>query len=248
MARYRAVVAYDGTNYAGFQKQGRRPTIQLVLEDTLARLCGQPIALSGAGRTDAGVHASGQVIAFDADWPHGDDALLKALNHYLPPEIAVQALRQQPGFHPRYQAHSRTYRYDVAVTAQRLPLLWRTTWQIMPPVDVAALQAAAALLVGEHDFATFGTPPRGDNTVRVVFASGWQAQPAAGGPLLSYRIQATAFLQHMVRRIVAMLVAVGRGRLPLTDFEVAFRQADLRQALPPAPPQGLFLESVQYED
>lgn len=248
MVRYRAVVAYDGTGYQGFQIQAAAPTIQGELEAALARIFGTAIGVIGAGRTDTGVHASGQVIAFDADWRHSDDALLKALNTRLPAAIAVQSIRQQPGFHPRSAALSRTYRYDVAETAVRQPLLQYRTWQIPPSLHREAMQQAAGLLIGTHDFATFGTPPKGENTVRQVFASYWTEQAADYGALLSYRIEATAFLQHMVRRIVAMIVTVGRGRMTLEAFETAFRSASLKHAKPPAPPQGLFLESVKYGD
>lgn len=248
MPRYRAVVAYDGTAYQGFQTQAGAATIQGALETALTQVLKQPARVVGAGRTDAGVHASGQVIAFDADWQHDAATLLKALNAWLPPDIAVQQVEQKPGFHPRFAAVSRTYRYDVAETAIRQPLLARYTWQQTPGLRREVLHQAAALLTGRHDFATFGTPPRGENTVREVFVSAWQEQPTAYGALLSYRIEATAFLQHMVRRIVALLVAAGRGNISLEHFASAFRAVDLSQAKPPAPPQGLFLELVKYSD
>jgi tRNA pseudouridine38-40 synthase len=249
MVRYRAVVAYDGSFCQGFQIQAGVPTIQGELEQALTRVLSTPTGVTGAGRTDAGVHATGQVIAFDAAWRHRDDALLKALNMALPPYIAVQSIRQHPGFHPRFDALSRTYRYDVAETDVRQPLLQQRAWQVTPVLSRDILHRAAALLVGEHDFATFGSPPKeGEHTVRQVFVSAWSEQSADYGALLSYRIEATAFLKHMVRRIVAMLVAAGRGWITFEQFERAFRSADLKHAKPPAPPQGLFLESVKYSD
>lgn len=246
MPRYRATLAYDGTAYQGYQIQPNVLTIQGVLEDVLMQIAGQPICVMGAGRTDAGVHATGQVIAFDLDWRHSDEALLKALNAYLPPDIAVQDMIQQPGFHPRFDAVSRTYRYDVLETAIRQPLYQWRAWQQPPVLQREMMQKAAALLIGEHDFATFGTPPKGENTVRVVYRSEWAEQPVPGGILLSYTIEATAFLQHMVRRIIALLVTVGRGFWHIDQFEAAFRAADLQQAKPPAPPQGLYLVQVKY--
>jgi tRNA pseudouridine38-40 synthase len=246
MARYRATLAYDGTAYQGFQRQAGFPTIQGELEAALERLFGQPMTVIGAGRTDTGVHATGQVIAFDADWRHKDDALLKALNMQLPDDMAVQDMRQHADFHPRYNARSRMYRYDVAEMPTRQPLLRHRAWHIPSQLNREAMQAAAEMLVGEHDFATFGTPPRGDNTIRHVFMSAWQPQQTDYGTLLVYRVEATAFLQHMVRRIVAMLVDVGRGWLTVDEFAAAFKSADLSRALHLAPPHGLYLVEVKY--
>jgi tRNA pseudouridine38-40 synthase len=246
MARYRATLAYDGTAYQGFQRQAGFPTIQGELEAALERLFGQPMTVIGAGRTDTGVHATGQVIAFDADWRHKDDALLKALNMQLPDDMAVQDMRQHADFHPRYNARSRMYRYDVAEMPTRQPLLRHRAWHIPSQLNREAMQAAAEMLVGEHDFATFGTPPRGDNTIRHVFMSAWQPQQTDYGTLLVYRVEATAFLQHMVRRIVAMLVDVGRGWLTVDEFAAAFKSADLSRARHLAPPHGLYLVEVKY--
>ncbi len=248
MPRYRATLAYDGTAYQGYQIQPDVLTIQGILEQVLLLIAGEPISVMGAGRTDSGVHATGQVIAFDLDWQHSDEALLKALNVYLPADIAIQDIRQQPGFHPRFAADSRTYRYDVLESAIRQPLYHQRAWYQPPVLHRDNMQAAAQLLIGEHDFATFGTPPRGENTVRVVYRSEWAEQVIPGGTLLSYTVEATAFLQHMVRRIVAFLVAVGRGVRSVEQFEAAFRAADLKHAKPPAPPQGLYLVQVKYAD
>lgn len=204
----------------------------------------QPVGILAAGRTDTGVHATGQVIAFDVDWKHADQALLRAINANLPPDIALQDIRQQPGFHPRYDAHSRIYRYTVLQTAVRQPLLRERAWQVHNPLDPALMQAAAEKLVGTHDFAAFGQPPQGDNTVRQVFRSEWQVLP--GGQYV-YEIEATAFLYHMVRRIVGTLVDVGRGWLSLAAFDTIFRSADLTRTKTMAPPQGLVLVQVRYE-
>ncbi|MBI5668741.1 MAG: tRNA pseudouridine(38-40) synthase TruA [Chloroflexi bacterium] len=250
MMRYRATLAYDGTAYEGFQRQAQgRPTIQGVVEQALAQVTGQPVTVIGAGRTDSGVHATGQVIGFQVEWSHGTEALLRAVNASLPPDIALQDLSPAPpGFHPRFSARSRLYRYDVAQTAQRQPLLWHRAWQVRGELDGAAMQQAASLLLGEHDFAAFGRPPHGDNTVRTVYRSEWTQQPAPFGTWWSYRIEANAFLQHMVRRVVGALVAVGQGRLTVADFESYFRRADLSGLKRLAPPQGLTLEAVRYEE
>lgn len=249
MTRYRATLAYDGAAYQGFQRQaGGTPTVQGALEEALARVTGQRVTVTGAGRTDAGVHATGQVIAFDVIWRHGDAELLRALNAVLPDDIALQDIAQQPGFHPRFDAVARLYTYNVLNAPQRQPLLRCRAWHVWSPLDRDALQAAAALLVGEHDFATFGQPPQGANTVRTVLRSEWTAQPVSGGALLIYTIEANAFLQHMARRIVGMLVDVGRGALSLAQFEAAFRAADLAQTGTLAPPHGLVLAQVRYGD
>ncbi|MBZ0287463.1 MAG: tRNA pseudouridine(38-40) synthase TruA [Anaerolineae bacterium] len=247
--RCRATLAYDGTHYQGFQRQaGSTPTIQLAVEQAVARVTGQEVTVIGAGRTDAGVHAVGQVIAFDVLWKHTEADLLRALNAVLPDDIALQDLSVQPGFHPRFDARSRIYTYTVVQAAQRQPLLRQQAWRIWSELDLDGMQAAAALLVGEHDFATFGTPPVGRNTVRTVIQSAWTAENQAYGRCLIYTIEANAFLQHMLRRIVGMLVDVGRRVIDRAQFETAFRAADLAQSGTVAPPQGLVLEKVIYED
>jgi tRNA pseudouridine38-40 synthase len=245
--RYRAVVSYDGTAYQGFQRQaGSTPTIQLALERAIAQVSQQQVTVIGAGRTDAGVHAAGQVIAFDIAWTHSDHDLLRALNSVLPDDIALQELAHHPGFHPRFDALSRVYRYTVVHAEQRQPLLGRYTWHIRGKLDVQVMQVAARLLLGEHDFATFGAPPKGTNTVREVMRSEWQIEQQSYGALLNYWIEANAFLHHMVRRVVGMLMDVGRGMRTIQQFEAAFCAAKLASAWTVAPPQGLFLESVRY--
>lgn len=203
------------------------------------------MAVTGAGRTDSGVHAFGQVISFDVDWRHEEKALLRALNAVLPDDIALQALGPKPGFHPRFDATSRRYAYYV--TGANQPLMRQRTWQVYRALDLEAMNAAAALLVGEHDFATFGTPPQGSSTVRRVMMSEWRQEAGLLIPqALVYRVEATAFLQHMVRRIVGLLVEIGLGVTNLEAFAARFRAADLGQAGRVAPPQGLYLEAVYY--
>ena len=244
---YRATLAYDGTHYQGFQRQvGDTPTIQLAVEKAITTVTGQPVTIIGAGRTDTGVHASGQVIAFTVQWRHTEADLLRAINANLAADIALQDMVCQPGFHPRFDALSRVYHYRIVQASQRQPLLSRYAWQIRYDLDVEAMQAAADLLIGEHDCATFGKPPQGENTVRVIMVSQWTKQAAPYGFDLSYRIEATAFLQHMVRRVVGMLTDVGRGAQTVAQFEAAFHEAKLAQAVTVAPPQGLTLEAVRY--
>ena len=252
MTRYRARLAYDGTAYQGFQRQaGSAPTIQGAVEQAIAAVTRQAVTVIGAGRTDAGVHATGQVIAFDLNWQHEDDALLRALNMALPQDIALQDITRQEGFHPRFDAVSRIYKYTLIVSEQRQPLLARTAWHIQVTLNGTAMQEAARLLVGEHDFATFGKPPRGDNTIRTVLRSDWQQSPKlADEPFerWDYTIEANAFLEHMVRRVVSALVHVGRGKWTVKTFQSAFERAELLKAIRLAPPQGLVLARVNYPD
>jgi tRNA pseudouridine38-40 synthase len=245
--RYRATLAYDGTVYQGFQRQiGDTPTVQLAVEKAIAAVTGQKPTVIGAGRTDAGVHATGQVIAFEVEWTHSDEALLRAINANLPEDIALQDIGDAPGFHPRFDAASRLYRYRVFQGKQRQPLMRSQTWQVRWKLDIAAMSEAARLLIGEHNFAAFGRPPQGENTVRKVYQSEWITEPVANGTLWIYTIEANAFLQHMVRRIVWMLVDIGRGKLSVADFEAYFRRAELPDKGSIAPPQGLTLEQVKY--
>jgi tRNA pseudouridine38-40 synthase len=246
MARYRAQVAYDGSPYQGFQRQSNALTIQGELEAALTRLMGHHVTVWGAGRTDTGVHAVGQVIGFDAEWSRSADVLMAALNTHLPPTIAILSLVEQDGFYPRHGVQSRRYRYKVWAAPVRDPLSIQRVWHVYATLDQDAMQQAADMLVGIHDFATFGQDPNGKNTVRHVFASQWARMSHKNGAQYTYTIEATAFLHHMVRRIVALLVAVGRGQRSLSQFETAFRGADVKYALPPAPPQGLTLEAVTY--
>ncbi len=245
--RYRATVAYDGTAYLGFQRQaGDAPTIQLALERAIGAVTNQPVTVIGAGRTDMGVHALGQVIAFDVEWRHSDDDLLRAINASLPDDIALQDIAQQPGFHPRFDAHSRVYVYQLIQSPHRQPLLRYRAWHVHSPLDGEGMQRAADLLVGRHDFAAFGRPPQGVNTVRTVFQSRWTCEPVTYGTMWTYRIEADAFLQHMVRRIVGTLVDVGRGAMTLADFETVLRSANLAESGILAPPHGLTLVEVKY--
>mgnify|MGYP000318303196 CR=1 FL=1 len=248
MNRYRATVAYDGTAYQGFQRQaGEMPTLQRALEQAVAAVTGQPATVIGAGRTDTGVHAVGQVIAFDVAWKHGDEDLLRAINATLPDDIALQDIRQQQGFHPRFDAVSRVYKYWIVQSSQRQPLLRHRAWHVWSALDADTMGEAAMRLLGEHDFAAFGKPPQGENTVRLVMESNWTKRRAPYGWDWTYTIEANAFLQHMVRRVVGTLVDVGRGAMSVAQFEEAFQRADPAKAGTLAPPQGLVLETVRYE-
>jgi len=285
----RATVAYDGTDFSGFQIQsarqqqsstvghrvhsGRARTIQGVLESALAQITQEDIRLVGAGRTDSGVHALGQVVAFTTRWRHSISELHRAWNAVLSDDVAILALSEaKPGFHPRFDAISRAYRYTIWNNTIRSPLLRRTALWVSQPLDLASMNKASALLVGEQDFATFGSPPGRDRalstrnrrssssaTVRCVIHALWGCAPspaspaccdaderASAGCVLYLDIEANAFLYRMVRSIVGTLLLVGRGELSADQFGELLRAADRRQAGPTAPPHGLCLVKVKY--
>ncbi len=252
LTRYRAVAAYDGTAYYGYQRQeSGTPTVQGAIEAAIARVTGAPVTVSAAGRTDTGVHASGQVIAFDAAWKHAPEALWRAINANLPQDIALLSLSEaDPAFHPRYDARSRMYEYTLYVAPARQPLLDRYAWHVpvREPLDVKSMQAAAGVVMGTHNFATFGQPPQGENTVRDVIRSDVDglAGVRPGEQVIRYTIEANAFLYRMVRRLVGALARVGTGALTPSAFEEAFRAADGAWPNQTAPACGLCLIKVTY--
>jgi len=259
--RVRAVVAYDGTDYSGFQRQTNAPTVQAALEAALAQITQETITILAAGRTDAGVHAIGQVIAFDTVWRHDLDDLRRALNAVLPADIAVRGtVEAAPDFHPRYDARSRRYRYTLYNTPLRSPLARRHSLHVAYPLDVATMRQAARTLVGEHDFAAFGQPPQGQVTVRRVLAAEWGGERpfsygwdvggrdvrAQSGTWLNFDIEANAFLYHMVRSVVGTLLLVGQGKMTVEEFKAVLESCDRGQAGPTAPAHGLCLVEVKY--
>ncbi len=245
MPYFRATIEYDGTDFFGFQIQVDRPTVQGVLEEVLARLTGNPVRVLGAGRTDTGVHARGQVIAFRCDWRHSVHDLKKAMNALLPESVAVVTLEEAPeDFHPRYSARSREYRYFVHNRPVRSPLRSRFSLHVPQPLDVEAMNRVAGHIVGVHDFATFGDPTAGEVTVREVLRSEWTGE----GEDLVYIIEANAFLRRMVRTLVTGLLWVGEGRWREEDFLAALNARDRAVCPPPASPKGLCLWRVTYSN
>lgn len=245
--RFRATVEYDGTHYCGFQRQvPSRPTIQARLEQALARIASRPVPVTGAGRTDTGVHASGQVISFDLAWSHDEEALCRALNANLPADIAVRDLMPAAAaFHPRFAARRRLYHYYLYNAPVRSPLRRLRSWHLSRPLALAPMNEAAAALVGEHDFATFGRPPQGDNTVRTVYRAHWSRHDEED--MLVFAVEGNAFLQRMVRSLVGSLRLVGDGRWSVADFLAAFHARDRARAGQTAPPEGLCLVAVFYD-
>jgi tRNA pseudouridine38-40 synthase len=242
MARYKVILTYDGTHFKGFQRQGSARTVQSELEKALRGLGWTGRAVLSAGRTDSGVHAAGQVAAFDLEWEHPDEDLLQALNAGLPEDAAVKTLsRERDDFHPRFDALERSYRYRLYAGPARDPLRERYAWRVWPAPVRERLAEAARLLEGSHDFAAFGSPPKpGGSTRRFIFEARWGGE----GDELVFEIRGNAFLYHMVRRLVYAQVQVGLERWSSASFQDAI---GLARPLPPglAPAQGLTLVAVR---
>jgi len=247
LARYQVILAYDGTGFEGFQRQPAKRsgrTVQGEVEAGLHKLGWTGQKILAAGRTDSGVHASGQVIAFDLEWEHAPETLRNALNANLPQDISARKVcLASPAFHPRYDALARCYRYHLFCDPQRQPLRERYAWRVWPPVELERMQASARHLIGTHDFASFGSPPRSQgNTIRSVLQAHWEAQEAG----FMFEIRANAFLYHMVRRLVNLQVTIGQGRLEVETVKQYLEASQPGLAQGMAPPQGLFLAEVLY--
>jgi len=238
-----AVVEYDGTDYLGFQVQRNGRTVQGEIERALLNITQDPVRVVAAGRTDAGVHARGQVIHFAVRWSHTLTDLWRALNAVLARDVAVLELREAPpGFHARFSARSREYVYTIYNGVVRSPLLQRYAYHYPTPLDVEAMDRACARLIGTHDFFAFGWPPRGENTVRTVLRAGCRRQ----GNLVHVELEADAFLRSMVRRLVGNLVLVGSGVLSPQDFAELLLLKHRRTPAVAAPAEGLCLVKVNY--
>ncbi len=249
MARYQVILKYDGTEYFGFQRQAENrneKTVQSVVEAALKRIGWQGLSILAAGRTDTGVHAKGQVIAFDFEWRHSPAALLAALNANLPPDVSASCVKiTRDNFHPRFDAVSRTYQYRIICQRTRDPLRERFAWRIFPELDLKVLQVSAECFAGARDFAAFGAPPRtGGATIRQVFHCGWVQRDDE----FLFEIQANAFMYHMVRRIVGYQVGISQGRYSLQDLRTRFSTGSNDLVKDLAPPQGLVLLKVDYAD
>lgn len=246
MQTYAALLAYDGTEYHGFQRQVEsQPTVQSALEDVLSQLARQPVTVLGSGRTDSGVHAVGQVISFSLAWRHRAEDLHRALNANLPEDIAILQLKQVPSsFHPRYDAQRRAYEYRIYDDPIRHPLKRGYSWHVIKPLDEEKMNQAAKSLLGTHNFATFGQPPQGNNFVRELFVAEWLRSAQD----LTFRIEANAFLYRMVRSIVGSLKLVGEGTWTIEEFVRAFKAENRHECGTVAPPQGLCLVSITYKN
>ena len=239
-------LAYDGTRFVGWQRQAAGESIQGLLEDALARFEGSPVSVHGAGRTDAGVHALGQVASVQLTCRHDCSTLLRAVNVQLPPDVRVLKIDDAPpDFHARFSARAKTYRYQIRNAAIASPFERDYVWHVPEALDDEAMQRGAGWLIGTHDFASFrsvGNEPA--TTVRTITRSSI-SRDASG--LVTYEIEGDGFLRHMVRAIVGTLVEVGRRwRDPETIRQLLAggRRADAGAT---APPHGLFLVRVDYD-
>ncbi len=239
------VIEYDGTRYVGWQVQPNGPSVQAEVERALATLHKGPRRVTAAGRTDAGVHARGQVVSFPEERPLPPVAYVKGMNALLPEDVAIRAASLEPdGFDARRSARGKRYRYVIENGETRAPLGRLQAWQLFVRLDVPAMREAATHLLGRHDFAAFQAADCAcDHAVREVRRLDVLGE--AGGRI-ELVFEATAFVKHMVRNVVGTLVEVGQGKRPAGSLPALLATLDRREAGPTAPPQGLCLEEVFY--
>jgi tRNA pseudouridine38-40 synthase len=244
--RIALLLEYQGTAYGGSQYQENAPTVQGALERALSSLTGESIRAAMAGRTDAGVHARGQVASFQTRSRHSCAVIVRGANALLPADIAVRAAEEvDTGFDPRRQATSRWYRYTLDTSAQRPALSRHYVWHVGPGLDLKAMSAALRHLKGTHDFAAFTAPSEAKRRVTIRKVSRATLTPSAGRVHID--IEANAFLLHMVRRIAGTLVEVGRGKMSVAEFRRLVQEAPPGEANRTAPARGLCLIKVRYE-
>jgi len=244
------VLAYDGSDFSGWQVQPDCATIQGTLASAIGRITGEKVLPQGSGRTDAGVHALAQVATFTTESPIPAENLVIALNDILPTSIRVREVCEVPAdFHARRSARSKTYRYRIYRAAICSPFLVRYVWHYPYPLDESAMQQAASLVIGEHDFTSFAAvdPERGHgddirSNVRKIFASSWNSQ----GEEFVYEVFGNGFLHHMVRNLVGTFLLVGRGTLTPPDVFGILQARNRSLAGATAPASGLFLVDVKY--
>lgn len=244
MRTIKLVVQYDGSDFVGWQRQGKGTSVQGLIEEALATIDGAPVTLHGAGRTDAGVHARGQVASAEVTFDHDPATVARALNSQLPEDVRVlEVVEAAEGFHARFSARSKTYAYRIRISEVADPFDRAYAWHVRSPLDLEAMRRAAALLIGTHDFAAFqsaGTEVR--TTVRTIHRSEVVHEPG----LITYDIAGDGFLRHMVRAIVGTLVEIGRGRWPSQTMADVLASGARTGAGPTAPACGLFLVRVDY--
>jgi len=244
LRRLKAIIEYDGTDFSGWQRQVGQRTVQGTLEEAVHDLLGETVEVRGAGRTDAGVHADGQVATLDIANRIPPAGLLRGLNTRLPADVAVIDVAEvQPTFDARFSARGKVYRYRIWNHFVRSPRLARVSWHCRRPLDLEAIRAAAALLVGEHDFRGFrASDCDRRNTVRVIR----RFEIVRQGALIEIDVEATAFLKNMVRILVGTLADVGRGKRDIAAVVRALETGDRSAGGVTAPPQGLSLVRVIY--
>lgn len=242
--KIRIKLEYDGSNYSGWQMQIGQDSIQARLEAALERIFRNHVRVYGSGRTDAGVHALGQVAAFDLPRDFQPDELKRAMNALLPPDIAIiEASAVGADFDPRRDALLRAYEYRVLNRDQRSAFDYRYAWLVPWPLNLDAMNEASRRFVGEHDFTSFRSLGSEETTtIRRVYMSEWRLD----GERFCYRVEASSFMRHMVRTMVATMVEVGRGRLAPAQVTALIEARDRSLAPASAPPPGLFLIEVRY--
>lgn len=260
MRNIRLVIAYDGTDFHGWQRQPSQPTVQECLEVAIAKIANEKVTVWGSGRTDAGVHAANQVANFKTACPIPLGNLVKALNHLLPASVRVkEAHAVDASFHARYGARSKTYRYRILQSAVASPFIARFVYHYPYHLNQRRMAEAAKFLEGMHDFTSFAarssheeesaqgsvTQEKGESDkVRTLFVS--RILSRSRPPILNYEVRGSGFLHHMVRNIVGTLVEVGRGEIEPQRIVRILEARDRRQAGPTAPAQGLCLWKVEY--
>ena len=244
--RWKCICAYDGTSFAGWQSQARSDAVQDVIEARLAQIFGQPVRIHGSGRTDAGVHALGQVFHFDAAWRHGVDKLLAAFRVGLPTAIQVKSVRAVSAkFHARFQATGKRYEYRLQL-GDADPFTRPYCWSVFRPLDLGAMQAAAAVLRGRHDFRAFtalnGQGEAREDTVRDLR----RLEIVRRGRRVRITFEADGFLYKMIRSLVGLLVSVGEGKVTVADVRAILGSKERTARVLTAPPHGLCLVKVFY--
>lgn len=268
---WKLTLAYDGTEFHGWQVQPGERTVQGELQAALGRVTGESPLPQGSGRTDAGVHALGQVASFKLAAPIPAENLQRALNRTLPPSIRIlEARTTYSAFHARHSAVAKTYEYRIFRGAICPPTLVRYVYACSWLMDVALLQMAARLFEGEHDFLSFAATdpdlttrnlepgPEGDTdiktlsvpltTIRTIYSSDWEERGTEPGSLLVFRVRGSGFLHHMVRNLVGTMLEVGRGKLSTSQIPEILAARSRDAAGPTAPARGLFLVSVEYDE
>jgi tRNA pseudouridine38-40 synthase len=246
VARIILIIEYNGGHYHGSQSQVNAPTVQGEIEKALKKLTGERVRIKIAGRTDAGVHARGQVVGFDSGAKLPLKSFVDGLNHYLPADIAVKkAFRADPDFDVRRRAVSREYRYCIHNSPTRSPLQEGTSWRVGGKLDIAAMNRACEALIGRHDFASFvasEATARQKRTVRDIF----KAAVTRDGEMVIFEIIGNSFLPHQVRNIIGSLVKVGQDKMTVAEFEKMVESRTPGLAGPTAPAEGLCLVQVNY--
>ena len=245
--RLAMVVEYDGTDFCGFQSQVNVPTIQQEIEKAISRLTGKDLRIKGAGRTDSGVHAQGQVIAFDTNATYSLKVFKKALNHYLSNQIAVKEVYQvEDNFDPRRMALSRHYRYTMFCGDHRSPLLGRTSHHIQTVLDLNRMEIGTKIILGRHDFSRFAGPTHktGISTIREIY----RIEIQKNNDSIELDVEGNAFLPQQVRRIAGALVDIGNGKLDQIELKKMVDGNASSAIAQTLPPNGLCLVSVKYKN